>query len=153
MGLGKRMGRFLPAFKYQATARLNRPNTPTNSIAAAIQDRLPDCKVMTDEQGALVVKNIDHFLNLGLFDKWITMNWFFREVHARISVKNDGLTPTLVAEIEQVPSDKYGLFAVMFFPLPPNLVLLASSVVASHVAKGTIQSAVQRLLNDVAQST
>ena len=153
-GLVEKVRGYLPAFQYQATARLNRPNTSTNSIVAAIRERLPDCQVTTDERGAIVVKNIDRFLNLGVFDKWITMNWLFREANARITVTNTGLSPTLVADIEQVPNDRYGLFAVVCLPLLfAGWVPLASSVIASHVAKGTIQSAVQRLLNDVAQST
>lgn len=123
-------------------------------IADAIQDRLPGCQVVADENGTIVVKNIDRYLDLGVFDKWITMNWHFREVDARITLSNQGQSPVLVADIDQTPSSNFAIFAVICVPcLFVGWLAFGFQLIYTNLAKETIRSAVQRLLNDVAQST
>jgi hypothetical protein len=149
-GVIERIKRLLPTFRYQANARYGRPNAQLNAVAAAIQDRLPGCQVIADGNGAIVVKNIDRFLDLGVFDKWITMNWFFREVDARISLSNQGQSPLLVAEIEQRPSSNFAIYSLVCIPLLcVGLLGFGFALIFTNLAKETIRSAVQRLLNDV----
>lgn len=148
-GIVEKVRGFLPAFKYQATARLTRPNTSLSTLVAAIQERLPGCDVKIDEKGVIVVKNIDRFLYLGPFDKWVTMNWLLREVDTRISITNSS---TLVADIEHRPSANYGLFAIVCVPLfLVGLVAFVFSLIATYMSKGAIQTSVQRLLTDIAR--
>ena len=151
-GVVEAIRRKLPSFKYQSTARLSQPNVQLNSIAAAIQKRLPGCHVTTDETGAIVVKNIDRFLNLGVLDTWILFNWLFRDVNARITLSKQDKFPMVVADIEQEPSFIFAISALISVPL--LLVGLANfgcAIVFYYRAKGIIQSAVQQLLTDVAK--
>lgn len=128
---------------------MTRPDTSSSAIVRAIQERLPGCEVQTDGKGVIVVKNIDRFLNLGPYDKWISMNWFLRETHARISIANSSM---LVADIEQRPSANYGLFALVCLPfLCVGWIALAGSVFGTYWGKAKIQGSVQRLLADIAK--
>lgn len=148
-GLLEAIRGFLPSFKYQVTANLRQPASSLSEIKAALQSRLPGCEVIPEGNNVILVKNIDRFLDLGFLDKWLFMNWLFREVDARFTLRDSSV---LVADIEQRPSARYGIFFLICIPLCClGWVTFAQSILGTFLAKGFLQSAIQRLLNDIAR--
>jgi|688.fasta_scaffold633272_1 hypothetical protein len=144
---------FLPNFNYELSTDVNKPNVTLNIIAQALKKQFPTCKMSITEGSRLDVKSIDKGLRLGFIDK-VTSFWgSLRTVDAQFSVKHIGGKSTIIANIQQKPTNFYAIFAVAAIPLAVGagftLGLLGGTIIMSYLANYRIKRKMTRILEDL----
>jgi hypothetical protein len=145
---------FLPNFNYELSTDVNKPNVTLNIIAQTLKKQFPTRKMSITEGSRLDVKNIDKGLRLGFIDK-VTSFWgSLRTVDAQFSVQHIGSKSTIIAKIQQKPTNFYAIFAVAAIALAiPTfsffLGVLITTIIMSYLANFRIKRKMARILEDL----